>query len=297
MQPKSVQRFQDFHDTPRPTVAMEADYPSGTVNDWHSHPRAQLLYAIDGVMLVHAGTGFWVVPPNRALWLVAGERHSVRMAGLVRMRTAFLDAPRLGGLPDRTCVLNVSALLRELLVEAVRVPVEYAEQGRDATLMTLLVEEVRRAPTLPLHLPMPADERLRGLCEALAEKPSDAATAAIWAERIGVAAKTLHRLFQKETGMRFAQWREQARLLFALRRIAEGARVVDIAFDCGYSSQSAFTAMFRRHFGAPPSSFHGGREPVGATAAAGAAGAAPRDQTTPSPDSIDTPPIATITAA
>ncbi|WP_354317944.1 helix-turn-helix domain-containing protein [Sinorhizobium fredii] len=56
----------------------------------------------------------------------------------------------------------------------------------------------------------------------------------------------------------FSQWREQARLLHALRRIANAERIIDIAFDCGYASQSAFTAMFRRHFGVPPSAFYKG---------------------------------------
>ena len=83
--------------------------------------------------------------------------------------------------------------------------------------------------------------------------PSGPATAHEWADRLGVTAKTVHRLFLKETGMTFAQWRDQARLLHALQRIAEGWRVIDVALDCGYSSQSAFTAMFRRHFGVPPS--------------------------------------------
>ncbi|MES0179056.1 helix-turn-helix domain-containing protein [Mesorhizobium sp. M0025] len=46
--------------------------------------------------------------------------------------------------------------------------------------------------------------------------------------------------------MTFAQWREQARLLFALRRLANGERIIDVAYDGGYASRSAFTAMFRR---------------------------------------------------
>lgn len=56
--------------------------------------------------------------------------------------------------------------------------------------------------------------------------------------------------------MTFAQWREQARLLHALRRIAEGDKLIDVAFDCGYSSPSAFATMFRRHFGITPSTFY-----------------------------------------
>ncbi|MDH0865040.1 helix-turn-helix transcriptional regulator [Mitsuaria sp. GD03876] len=256
MSANNARRFEDFHDVAPASIAMEADYASGEVTPWHSHPRGQLLYAIEGVMLVDSAAGFWVIPPNRALWLPAGVRHSVRMSGTVRMRTAFIDAARIEGLPERTCVLNVSPLLRELMVAAVRVPIDHAASGRDGALMTLLVHEIRGASTLPLHLPMPTDPRLLAICEALAGKPSDPATAQDWAARLGVAAKTVHRLFQKETGMSFAQWREQARLLYALRRIAEGSRVIDIALDCGYASQSAFAAMFRRHFGAPPSSFY-----------------------------------------
>jgi AraC-like DNA-binding protein len=71
-----------------------------------------------------------------------------------------------------------------------------------------------------------------------------------------VTPKTLHRLFAKETGLTFGQWRQQARLLFALERLARGDRVIDVALDSGYASQSAFAAMFRKHFGMPPRAFY-----------------------------------------
>lgn len=249
-----ARRHLDFHGTERPMIAMEANWPAGASTGWHSHPRGQLLYAIEGVMRVDSAAGFWVVPPNRTLWLAPGVRHAVRMSGDVQMRTAFIDTARINALPEHSCVINVSPLLRELLVAAVQVPRDHAEDGRDARLMGLLLDELRTAETLPLHLPVPQDARVRRICEALLDHPADTATAAQWAARLGVASKTVHRLFLQETGMGFAQWREQARLLFALRRLAEGARIIDVAFECGYASQSAFAAMFRRHFGAPPSS-------------------------------------------
>ncbi|WP_292959489.1 helix-turn-helix domain-containing protein [Novosphingobium sp. UBA1939] len=68
--------------------------------------------------------------------------------------------------------------------------------------------------------------------------------------------RTLQRRFLDETGLTFGQWHQQARLLFALERLARGDRIIDVAMDSGYTSQSAFTAMFRRHFGAPPSRFY-----------------------------------------
>jgi AraC-like DNA-binding protein len=42
----------------------------------------------------------------------------------------------------------------------------------------------------------------------------------------------------------------------ALRGIAAGNKVIEVALDCGYGSASAFAAMFRRHFGVSPSSFY-----------------------------------------
>jgi len=239
-----------------PVVVMESRWPVGMSTGWHSHPKGQLLYATEGVMVVHTDAGSWIVPPNRALWITTGLRHTVTMAGDVLMRTAYIDAAKVTTLPHESSVINVSPLLRELLVEAVRIAFHTEPKGRDARLLELLIDEIRVSTTLPLHLPMPKDERLRSICDQLSATPSDSSNAAEWAASIHVGERTLHRLFAKETGMTFAQWREQARLLHALRGIAAGTKVIEVALDCGYGSASAFAAMFRRHFGVSPSSFY-----------------------------------------
>jgi AraC-like DNA-binding protein len=159
-------------------------------------------------------------------------------------------------LPQVSCVIAVSPLLRELIVAAMRVPLDYAPDTRDERLMRLLLDELREVDVLPLHLPMPHEVRLRSICEALVARPDDVSTVEQWARQFGITPKTVHRLFSRETGLTFAQWRQQARLLFALERLARGDRIIDVALDSGYASQSAFTAMFRKHFGVPPSAFY-----------------------------------------
>jgi AraC-like DNA-binding protein/quercetin dioxygenase-like cupin family protein len=251
-----VTRHLDYHATARPMAAMEIDYPSGTSTGLHAHPRAQLLYAIEGVMIVRSAGGAWVVPPNRAVWLVAGLDHEVRMSGAVKIRTVFVDPQAAPNLPRTSCVIAVSPLLRELIIAAMRVPLDYEPDTRDDRLMRLLLDELREVDVLPLHLPLPRDARLRSICETLIAQPDDVSTAEHWARQLNVTTKTIHRLFSGETGMTFGQWRQQARLLFALERLAQGERIIDVALDSGYASQSAFTAMFRRHFGMPPSAFY-----------------------------------------
>jgi AraC-like DNA-binding protein len=55
--------------------------------------------------------------------------------------------------------------------------------------------------------------------------------------------------------MSFAAWRQHVRLLEAISRMAAGETVSSTAFAVGYSSQSAFSAMFQREFGATPTEY------------------------------------------
>lgn len=245
-----------FEHTERPVAVLAADYPHGALVPSHQHRRAQLLYAVEGVMLIEAHAGRWVVPPTRGVWLDAGLEHTVRMSGNVKMRTVFVEPGTVAHLPSGSCVVEVPPLLRELILAGVNVPFGYDEAGRDGLLMRLLLAELAAIPRLPLYLPWPEDARLRQLCDAIMQEPGLAHEAAPWAARLGCSERTLHRAFQRETGMTFGRWRQHARLLSALEHLAHGEKIVTVALEHGYTSQSAFAAMFRQHFGVPPSAFY-----------------------------------------
>ncbi|MFT7465349.1 MAG: hypothetical protein ACI9EF_003714 [Pseudohongiellaceae bacterium] len=59
----------------------------------------------------------------------------------------------------------------------------------------------------------------------------------------------------RETGATFGRWRQRARLLEALRRLASGEPVITTAIAVGYDSPSAFIAMFKRTLGKTPSRY------------------------------------------
>jgi len=102
---------------------------------------------------------------------------------------------------------------------------------------------------------MPGHARLAALCEALVRDPSLPASLGEWAQRLHMNSRTLARLFQRETGMNFGAWCRQARLLLSLPKLAAGASILEVALAHGYESPSAFTAMFRRTLGVPPSAY------------------------------------------
>ena len=236
-------------------LVVAADFEAGTRLARHRHRRAQLVYAIEGVMTVEAGRGLWVVPPLRALWVPAGLVHSIRMTGRVRMRTAYLDGSVLSSidLPGKPVVFSVSALLREVLVKLVDGVAQ--DENRRARLLAVLLDELVESPTSPLEIPMPADPRLRRIAEALLANPADPRDCAEWARVAGVAERTLARLFPAETGLTLVRWRQQVRLLRALERLALGEAVTTVALELGYAGASSFVKLFRESLGVTPGKY------------------------------------------
>jgi len=245
----------DYQHVPRPVSALADDYPAGYVDPRHSHERAQLVYSTTGVMMVTTDEASFVIPPQRAVWLPGGVPHEARCRGRVSCRTLYIDTSGIPGLPTASRVIEVSDLLRELIVEATRLPIEYDEDGRDGRIMRLIVDEIVASEAVPLHVPMPRNPRLARICNAVLADPAQNDALDDWADVAAMGRRTFTRTFRRETGMSFATWRQNVRLIEAMSLLALGHSVTRVAFDVGYNSPSAFTAMFRRTFGVAPTHY------------------------------------------
>ncbi len=238
-------------DPGRPVLGYARDegpYDTG----WHHHRRCQLLFAIRGVMTVWTRSATWVVPPQQAVWVPAATEHAVSAAHEVAMRSLYLEPDVCAGMPETCCVLPVPPLLRELILATVALGRDYTDDGAARRLVAVIPDELRRLKPEPLHLPLPADPRLAAVTDALIDDPGDRRDLADWAQGAGASARTLARLFQRETGMTFGAWRQRRRLQAAIERLAAGDAVTTVALDLGYESPSAFITMFRRSLGETP---------------------------------------------
>jgi AraC-like DNA-binding protein len=244
-----------YEDTPRAVVAVGNDYPPDFEVAPHQHRRYQLLYGARGVMRVSTDHGAWVVPPAQGVWIPFGVRHSVRTIGPVTTNSIFIEPDAIEGMPPSCSVLGISPLMRSLLLEAVEVPLEYAIDGRDGLIMALLLEEVRRLPILPLSLPFPTGRELARRCRRFIKVPNPHETIDDWAENMRLSRRSFTRLFKRETGMSFAAWQRQACLFAALPRLAAREPITRVALDLGYESPAAFTTMFKKALGVPPSAY------------------------------------------
>lgn len=239
----------------RPLIAIGHDYPDSYELAEHRHRRSQFLYAATGVMAVSTPGGSWVAPPERAVWIPAGTPHSVRMVGAVQTRSVLVEPGECTGRGDACQVVAVSPLVRHLLGAAATVPPEYDVSGRDGLVMRLLLTEIERAPSVPLAVPFPTHAVLARRCHAFLARPDAAATIDQWADEMAMNRRSFTRLFRRETGMSFAEWRQQACLSVALPKLAAGEAITSIAYDLGYDGPGNFSTMFKRMLGVAPSRY------------------------------------------
>ena len=239
----------------------------------HAHPWGQIAISSTGVVRVTMPHGTTIVPPSRALWIPPGVEHAVTVvedADLLtlyrRSRAAQSRAwPRTPPRRPswRQCrVLEASRLLLALALELDARPDDAPSPAATATpwlrekrIAALLVDELRRAPQVPLGIALPAEKRLRRLCEAMLDDPSRHASLDAWAGDAGASARTIARLFRSELGTTFVRWREQVLLARAVPLAARRMPMAAIAAELGYASPSAFAAMVRRSVGSSPMRF------------------------------------------
>lgn len=244
----------------------------------HRHARGQLFGAHRGLLTVGTAQGRWVVPATDAVWVPPYAEHSLRSHGAAFSGwSVYVAESACAALPVQACALRVSGLLREAVARAVQWSDAESLDPAQARLARVLLDEIvpggaalgvlasgvlasggpapDKPGDRPIGLPMPSDPRLLRVAQALADDPADPRSLADWAEFAHLSERSLSRHFAAQTGQSLLQWRQRARLMRALERLAAGDAVTAIALDLGYDSVSAFIAMFRRSLGATPTAY------------------------------------------
>lgn len=238
----------------RAVLAIGTDYPPQHLLEFHRHRRAQLLYAAHGIMRVDTADATWTVPTQRAVLIPSNVEHQALMDG-VSTRSLYIEPSAVPWFPAHCQVVDVSPLLRALLLAAVQLPASYDRHGRDGALVELILHEIRSLTPLPFDLPLPRRDDLRRLCQAFATAPSIQRLPAEWAAELNVSTRTFNRMFRAQTGLTFQQWRQRACVLHAMRLLSTGMSVTRTAGALGYDTRAAFSSMFTHHVGNAPKSF------------------------------------------
>lgn len=244
----------DPDQVPRAVVTYGFAVPSldGIEKGAHRHVKGQLLLVQRGALSCEVESGLWVVPPRSAIWIPGNALHSIKASGTLEGYNAFIDPDVESALPKTSCTVSVTPLLRELLIRSADLPIFYQEDSDSSRMVAVLLDELAKAKVEDLHLPMPTDPRLQKIVDEMMASPADRGTLDTWAKRAGLSEWTLARLVSQQTGMSFGRWRQQLSIVLAVKWLAAGGSIQQVAADLGYESAPSFVTMFRKSLGTSP---------------------------------------------
>ncbi|OAT24307.1 AraC family transcriptional regulator [Proteus myxofaciens] len=218
---------------------------------FHSHDRGQLLFTQSGCMRITLASCVSILPPMRIAWIPPKIIHRVEMYASVGYRSVYLSDEFYDNFPTESKILSISPLLREIL-ELISIA-DFKTQwndGRYANLLAVFFDEIKQSKQQSTYLSMPTDRRLQRL--SLDELPP---LLQEMAKYVGASEKTITRLFYKETGLSYQQWRQQWRLLKAIELLSTNNRYSDISQFLGFASDSAFITFFKNMTGQTPQEY------------------------------------------
>lgn len=230
----------------------------GLITGWHAHDMHQIEYALSGLVEVETSAAHYLLPPQQAAWIPAGLEHQATMSADVRTLAVMFD-PDLVPLPgERARILAVSPLIREMMIYALRWPIERASSDAISddffrTLGNLVSEALDHEA--PLSLPT-SDHPIVAAAMAYTKENLDTATVESVSRAVSVSERTLRRQFDTELGISWRTYLLHARMLKAMALLAApGQSVGATSATVGFDSVSAFTRAFTQFCGEKPSDY------------------------------------------
>ena len=219
------------------------------------------MYAIRGVMEVFSGQSIWLIPPQFALWIPARIEHRINMPEAVSMRTLYFRPRLVSTLPQGCAVLHITTLLRELIIETVRIGQLRTKHHLEQALRDLMISHLEQASAVQTFVTLPKDPRALAVAQAVMKRPAERQTLAALCEDVGASVRTIQRAFRNDIGTDFESWRRQVRVMKAVELLVGGHSVKEVAFAVGYRQCGAFSDVFRRTFGTTPKAWVSALEP------------------------------------
>ena len=239
----------------------EDRYPSGFVLPKHHHRHAFLTFVLEGSYLEIYDGRSYVCGPGTLRYLPAGEAHENDFqAGLrclhVEIRDQVLERvreqARILERPSEITGVASSWLANRLYIEFCRRDT-VSPMAMEGVILEILAEGARTAETRPATGGPRWLSRAREIVETRFLEPLSLAEIA---SAVGVHHVHLSREFRRHNNCTVGELIRRRRVEHACHLLAHSQmNLAEIALTCGFSDQSHFSLMFKRHMGMTPSKF------------------------------------------
>lgn len=224
---------------------------------WHQHPPGQIIYCIQGSIRVQTQTKsesrFWYLPAQQGIWVPPNLLHAAEIEAKSHFVSLYIEETLANKGSKEVMGFQVSNLLRELIMECSHT--DFSKETiseKEKRLYLCMFDQLENAKHDTVNFPLPNDQRLQKLLNMLLKDPSNKDSVSELGKKVGASSKTLSRLLDTEFQLSFTDLRNRIRILHASKALDSNLPIVNVALSLGFSSQAAFTTLFKKYVGITP---------------------------------------------
>ena len=229
-------------------------FDSDHKKDLHSHEVDSLFVPLEGNIFLECGQFLFIATYGSAIFVPRGIMHQGQMFGGTKGFNLYFKEPN-----TLLSKKPTSILINELCLALMKDLIDENQEVQDELIclkkFELLVHELNISKSSPFCLQTYENKTFQKITDMIIKAPHEKRSLAYLANHFGMSERTLSRLFKKETGMTYSQWKNRLYLMLSFRALLEGTSVTNIAYDLGYETSSSFIYQFKKTLGVTPKVF------------------------------------------
>ncbi len=228
-------------------------YQKNEVINPHSSLWGEFNLSLNGILKYQIEQQSYLSPPQYGLWIPPQTAHTsiaidCKTTRYVCIRLHPELSPLLGTHINN---LHIRPFLRALIIELLL----QKNENRQQHLLTVLLDELNHAPRYEHYLPSSHHPILAPILAKLSDAHLFHYSLQHILQESTLSERHLLRLSQQELQLSLSEWRNRAKIMYAINQLHQGNSVKSIALDLGYQHPSSFTDFFKRYTGLTPVQF------------------------------------------
>ena len=228
-------------------TTLDAVYP-------HSCLWGDFNFCLDGIFEYEIQGQHHLSPASYGVWIPPQTEHcSVAIDEQPIHYVAIRLAPDLCiNFPKQTEVFSIQPFFRLLVQEILAFPTEQHTTPPYRHLLQVLFDQLKTAPKHQHYLPQSHDAVLKPILAQLTDVDHFSLSLQRCLSNVGLSERQLLRLSQNELQMSLSEWRNRAKIIYAIQQLRAGQSIKALSYELGYQHSSSFIEFFKRYTGKTP---------------------------------------------
>ena len=230
-------------------------YKKNDVVNQHCCLWGDFNFSLNGTLELRIGQQSYLSPPSYGLWIPPRLEHccSALEAATTHYVCIRIHPSVSAVLPHNVKTLSIRPFLRYAVEEALqqqrigRPHLNYYQH-----LLQLILDQIRLSPAYDYYLPQSNHPILAIILQRLADPALFMKSLAQIFAAFDLSERHILRLCQQELNMPISEWRNRAKIIYAISQLQQGLSIKSIGYALGYQHSSSFIEFFKRYTGQTP---------------------------------------------